>query len=171
MVIKKEQNPEYRPNVAAIILNNENRVFLGERVDAPGSWQVPQGGIDFKKGETEIEALWRELSEELGIDDPEKKFKILAKHPGWLKYDFPKWVKEKGGWLEKYKGQNQKYFLLRFFGDESEITLERDGKREFRAFKWGDLETITESVADFKLQVLKKAMEWAYQIIIKGVQQ
>jgi putative (di)nucleoside polyphosphate hydrolase len=154
-------SPAYRPNVGAIILNPLNQVFLGERLDSPGSWQIPQGGIDYKKNESPVTALWREISEELGLERPQDHMQIVAEHPLWLQYDFPEWVREKGGRLGKYLGQRQKYFLLRFHGKEELITLGKNGKREFSSFKWENIDLIAEKTIDFKKPVAKKAVAWA----------
>lgn len=149
--------PIYRPNVAALILNRDNKIFLGERVDSPGSWQIPQGGIKFRQNELPRDALWRELQEELGLEDPQKDLTILDEYHGWLRYDFPDWLQAKGGKFAKYKGQIQKYFLLRYHGRDDMITLEHKGVKEFQNFRWSDPEMMHQSVASFKVEVMKTA--------------
>ena len=151
---------KYRSNVAAIIINNQGEIFLGERVDAPGSWQIPQGGIKTKKDEKPKQALWRELGEELGLKKPRNHMRIIGKYPGWLQYDFPQWLRDRGGKFAKYKGQKQKYFLLIFEGKEHKITLEQDGVREFRDYQWARPGEITKTVADFKRAVTDQALEY-----------
>ncbi len=150
--------PQYRPNAAAIILNQHKRVFLGERADFPGAWQIPQGGIRFRKQETPEQALWRELREELGLENPKERLILLAEHDSWLRYDFPEWLKSDKRIISQYKGQIQRYFLLSYIGTNEEITLEYKGEREFRSFRWVAPEEMAENMAAFKVEVVEQAM-------------
>ena len=149
----------YRPNVAAIIRDLEGRILWCERISPRGVWQFPQGGID--PGETAEEALWRELSEELGIGTPQACLTIEARRDEPLRYDLPVAVIER--FLQSqgfsYIGQSQQYFLLRFDGDDRWITLEPpEGEhREFVRFVWSDTRYLAQS-APFKLRVMRRAL-------------
>lgn len=150
----------YRPNVAGIILNDQGKIFLGQRIDAPDSWQIPQGGIKQKKNENPVQALWRELGEELGLKKPQKHLRLIAEHPDWLSYDFPQWLRDKGGKFARFRGQTQKYFLLRFIGQEDKITLEQNGHREFISYRWAEQDDVAVNVASFKADVTRKALDF-----------
>lgn len=123
-----KEKKEYRPNVAAVILSHrhpdEKMYFLGKRKGVRRAWQFPQGGID--EGETPQEALLRELKEEIGTDAVE----IIAEYPEWICYDFPNTTSDK---KYPYKGQNQKYFLVRL-KEDAVINLELDETPEFEDY-------------------------------------
>ena len=122
-------NALYRPNVGIMLLNPENRVFVGQRIDTPGeAWQMPQGGID-EDEEPRLAAL-RELKEEIGTDNAE----ILAETRGWLRYDLPASVAGRL-WGGRYRGQRQKWFAMRFRGSDDEIDL-ATAHPEFSAWRW-----------------------------------
>lgn len=131
----------YRENVAAIIINKDKKVLLCEHAWIDGAWQLPQGGID-KEDKSEDEALLRELNEELGT----KSFKIISKMDHKLKYKFPYYLKEKYG----SSGQEQRYFLVYFSGDDKEIRFDNQEKPEFKAFEWVDVEEPPKKVIYFK---------------------
>ncbi|KAI3911656.1 hypothetical protein MKW92_014763 [Papaver armeniacum] len=125
-----ESPPEgYRRNVGICLVNSSNEVFSASRLDIPSAWQMPQGGID--EGEDPKAAAVRELSEETGV----KSVEVIAEVPYWLTYDFPPPVREKLNkrWGTDYKGQAQKWFLLKLIGKDEEINLLGDGteKPEF----------------------------------------
>lgn len=139
----------YRPNVGAVLFNRAGLVFVARRADlpnaegAPGGWQLPQGGVD--AGEDPAVAVFRELEEEIGTANAE----ILAEHPEWLRYDLPAHligVALKGKW----RGQTQKWFALRFLGEDSEIDLGRDPDPEFDAWRWAPLAELPAMAVDFK---------------------
>ena len=136
---------EYRPNVAAIILSAEypsQKLFLlAKRKGVKRGWQFPQGGID--KGETPVEALYRELEEEIGTRDIE----IIAEYPEWIKYDFPK---TSGNKIYPFKGQNQKYFLVQL-KPEAIIDLSLHATPEFEEYIY-----VTESELFKKARYLKR---------------
>lgn len=123
-----KERKEYRPNVAAVILSHrhpdEKMYFLGKRKGVRRAWQFPQGGID--EGETPKEALLRELKEEIGTDAVE----IIAEYPEWICYDFPNTTSDK---KYPYRGQNQKYFLVRL-KEDAVINLELDETPEFEDY-------------------------------------
>lgn len=154
-----EKDKFYRPNVAAIILTSayplECKIFLGRRNDMKNVWQFPQGGID--ENEKPIEALWRELKEEIGTDELE----FIAEFPGWLSYDFPESALKK---MKPYIGQKQKYFLVRLKAD-AKININTK-KPEFNDFRFVDVKEIYENIHHFKrkiyLEVLKYFEEKGY---------
>ena len=149
----KEQKLPMRNGVGVIILNSENKVFVGKRKDNPvDKWQMPQGGVD--KGESYISAMKRELLEETSI----KSVKVLEEIDGFFEYELPK---ELVGiiWKGKFRGQKQKWFITKFIGNEKEINLETE-KPEFVEWKWMPPEELPNQIVDFKkklyLDLLKK---------------
>lgn len=140
----------YRENVAAIIINKDKKVLMCEHAWIDDAWQLPQGGVE--KGESEDEAIIRELFEELGTD----KFKIIAKMNEKLKYKFPYFLKEKYNSV----GQEQRYFLLYFYGDDSEIRFDNQAKPEFKAYQWVEYKEPAIKVIYFKKIAYFKALEF-----------
>ncbi|OAY45712.1 nudix hydrolase 26, chloroplastic isoform X2 [Manihot esculenta] len=138
-----ESAPEgYRRNVGICLINPSKKIFAASRLDIPNAWQMPQGGID--ESEDPKFAAIRELKEETGISSAE----VLTEAPHWLTYDFPPEVREKLKlqWGSDWKGQAQKWFLLKFTGSEEEINLLGDGteKPEFGEWTWMSPEQILE---------------------------
>jgi putative (di)nucleoside polyphosphate hydrolase len=139
----------YRPNVGAALFDRTGRIFVARRANhpaseaAPGGWQLPQGGID--ADEDPRVAVLRELREEIGTDRAE----IVGEHPDWLTYDFPPDLigRVLGG---KYRGQRQKWFALRFAGEDSDIRLDLDPHPEFDAWRWADLGELPGLAVGFK---------------------
>ena len=145
---EKYKNLPLRNGVGIILLNNENKVFVAKRIDNPKNfWQMPQGGVD--DGEDFLSAAYRELEEETSI----KNVKLIKEINKITTYILPENLL---GiiWKGKYKGQKQKWFLMRFLGNDTEINIKTD-KPEFLEWKWIDLESITDVVVDFKLEVYK----------------
>jgi putative (di)nucleoside polyphosphate hydrolase len=142
----------YRPNVGIIICNWKNEVFWGKRV-REHSWQFPQGGI--KSGETPLEAMYRELKEEVGLE--REHVKILGRTREWLRYDVPdRWIRRE--WRGNYRGQKQIWFLLRLTGRDCDVCLRASKKPEFDAWRWSDYWVPTDLVIDFKREVYQKAL-------------
>ena len=142
-----------RNGVGVIILNNENKVFVGKRKDNPvNKWQMPQGGLD--KGENYLSAMKREILEETSI----KSIKILQEIDGFFEYELPKNLI---GiiWKGKFRGQKQKWFITRFIGEEKEINLNTKNP-EFIEWKWVFPNELPTIIVDFKkkmyLQLLNK---------------
>ena len=139
---KPEVKP-YRLGVGMLLLNPAGRVFVGSRIDMPGdAWQMPQGGIE--PGETPEEAALRELQEEVGTNAAE----IIATSRDWYFYDLPKTLLQKI-WGGRYRGQQQKWFVLRFLGEDCDICI--DGEQpEFRDWRWAAFETLPDLAIPFK---------------------
>ena len=153
--MKNAKQLPLRIGVGIILLNNENKIFVGKRIDNPEKfWQMPQGGIN--NNESSLEAAIRELREETGI----KNIKLIKELNEWLEYNLPDNLLGKI-WKGKYRGQKQKWFIMKFIGKEEEINIKTKNP-EFLAWKWIDFSKLTEIVVDFKLNVyseIKKELE------------
>ena len=155
---EKFKNLPLRKGVGIILLNKENKVFVAKRIDNPKNfWQMPQGGVN--RDEDFLKAAYRELEEETSI----KKIKLIKEIDGTITYELPNHLL---GiiWKGKYRGQKQKWFLMRFLGEENEINI-NTRHPEFLDWKWIDLDKITEVVVDFKLHVYKQLQEKVRKII------
>ena len=140
-----------RLGVGVIVLNNKNRVFVGKRIDNPiDKWQMPQGGVNY--GEDLTTAMRRELKEETGI----KNIQILREIDGWSEYELPSYLLGKI-WKGKYRGQKQKWFIVRFLGNDNEINLET-GKPEFIDWQWLDIENLPGVIVEFKKKVYEELL-------------
>mgnify|MGYP001457501524 CR=1 FL=1 len=149
--MKSDDNLPLRIGVGVIVLNKENKVFVGKRRDNPvDKWQMPQGGVNH--GEEFIDAMKRELEEETGI----KNIKILKEINGWLEYELPKYLLGKI-WKGKYRGQKQKWFIVRFVGNDTEINLETS-KPEFIEWQWLDIEKLPIVIVEFKKRVYEELL-------------
>ncbi len=143
----------YRQNVAVIVLSeeypNKKDVFIAERSDLTDVWQFPQGGID--EGESALEALFRELEEEIGTND----VKIVAEYPQWISYDFPSHVAKK---MKPFTGQNQRYYLVKL-NKGAKINLNTEIP-EFSDHKFVDFSELSEHIAHFKRPVYEKVLAY-----------
>ena len=137
----------YRPCVGVVLANPDGLIFTGERVDTPGAWQMPQGGID--DGETPEGAALRELEEETGV--PQRLVKVEAETDGWIRYDLPDHLLGKV-WKGRYRGQEQKWFLLRFQGSDADIDITRHHK-EFARWRWLSADEVLDNIVPFKRAV------------------
>ena len=146
------KNLPLRSGVGIIVLNKNDKIFVAKRIDNPKNfWQMPQGGID--EGEDYLSAAYRELKEETSIT----KVELIKELDGFITYLLPDHLL---GiiWKGKYKGQKQKWFIMKFTGEDKEINIQTK-KPEFLEWKWIELETLTEVVVDFKLHVYKELKE------------
>ena len=141
-----------RTGVGIILLNHENKVFVGKRIDNPKNfWQMPQGGIN--QNENFLQAAKRELEEETGI----KSVELVKELSGWLGYDLPKNLL--GKVLEgKYRGQKQKWFIMKFIGKENEINVKTKNP-EFLDWKWIGVSKLPSIAVSFKVDLYKKLKE------------
>jgi putative (di)nucleoside polyphosphate hydrolase len=152
----------YRPCVGVMLFNADGLVFIGRRRNkrlaehsAPGfEWQMPQGGID--KGEEPLAAAWRELQEETNVTSA----RLLAESSHWYDYDLPDAI-SKTAWKGRYRGQTQKWFALRFEGEEKEIDIDNPGgghKPEFEAWRWERIDRLVDLVIPFKRPVYERVI-------------
>ena len=150
----------YRLCAGIVLLNQDNQVFVGERIDTPGAWQMPQGGID--PGETIERAAYRELQEETGIgSDSAKIIKVADEN---IKYDLPEHLLQKL-WNGKYQGQEQTWVAMRFNGNDSEINLKAHYPPEFSKWQWVDLHQTLDLIVPFKRDTYLKVISMFESII------
>ena len=157
--MKKDlSNLPLRSGVGIVVLNKENKVFVAKRIDNPKNfWQMPQGGVD--EGEDFLKAAYRELEEETSI----KNVKLIKELDGTITYELPDRLLGLI-WKGKYRGQKQKWFLMRFVGSDSEINI-KTKHPEFLEWKWVELDKITDLVVDFKLDVYKEVKDKVKKIL------
>ena len=157
-MIKKNIGLPLRSGVGIVVLNKNNKVFVAKRIDNQRNfWQMPQGGVD--DGEDYLAAAYRELEEETSI----KNVKLVKELDGLISYELP------GNllgviWKGKYRGQEQKWFVMKFLGQDSEIDI-KTKHPEFSEWKWIDLEKITELVVNFKLHIYEDIKKKVKEII------
>jgi putative (di)nucleoside polyphosphate hydrolase len=141
----------YRPCVGIMLINRHGNVFVGRRIDQTvEGWQMPQGGID--EGETPIQAVFREMKEEIGTD----KARLLREMEDWISYDLPLHMVGAafGG---RYRGQRQKWFALRFTGEDRDIDI-ATAHPEFSAWKWLELDALPRLIVPFKRDTYVKVI-------------
>ena len=155
---KKYKDLPLRSGVGIVVLNKKNQVFLAKRIDnTKNFWQMPQGGVDNE--EKFYEAAIRELEEETSI----KTVSLIKEIDGLITYLLPNHLV---GiiWKGKYKGQKQKWFIVRFEGKEDEINIKTKNP-EFLDWKWVNIENLTDEVVSFKIHVYKQIQKVLYKII------
>ena len=155
----KFKNLPLRSGVGIVVLNKANKVFVAKRIDnAKNFWQMPQGGVD--EGEDYLTAAYRELEEETSI----KNVELISELDGLITYNLPEHLL---GiiWKGKYKGQSQKWFLMRYLGEDNQINI-KTKKPEFLDWKWVDLEEITNLVVDFKLHVYQEVQQKVQRLLV-----
>ncbi len=143
----------YRPCVGLMLVNTEGRIFVGQRNDRhKDAWQMPQGGVD--KGEDPRVAALRELWEETGVTAD--LVDIIAETDGWLPYDLPHDIVPKI-WKGRYRGQEQKWYLMRFAGRDDQINIDTDHP-EFTRWKWQEPARLVEEIVPFKREVYEQVV-------------
>ena len=147
----KEKNLPLRCGVGIAVLNSKNQVFVGKRKDNPfDKWQMPQGGVD--QNEPLLVAMKRELEEETSI----KNIEVLKEFDKWLKYELPENLISKV-WNGKYKGQKQKWFIVKFLGNEDEINIKTQNP-EFIEWKWINMNLLPNLIVKFKKHVYEEVL-------------
>ena len=149
MIVIDQQG--FRANVAIVIINDQKKVFWGRRVNQ-GSWQFPQGGLN--RGETAIEAMYRELKEEVGLSPHDVE--VIASTQAWYRYRLPRMLIRRNSPL--CIGQKQKWFLLKLKSHDNTIDLAASEKPEFDTWRWVDYWYPPHKVVGFKRHVYKKAL-------------
>ncbi len=157
-MLKKYKNLPLRIGVGIVVLNKENKVFVAKRIDNPKNfWQMTKGGVD--DGENFLNAAYRELEEETSI----KNVELIKEIDGTMTYELPDHLL---GiiWKGKYKGQKQKWFLMRYLGKDNEINI-KTKTPEFLEWKWIDLNMLTKVAVGFKLHIYKELEEKISKLI------
>ena len=154
MLQTDKENLPYRANVGVMVLSKSGDVFVAQRLEHyANAWQMPQGGID--PGEGPAEAALRELEEETGINS--SKVVILAETQNWIPYELPPDLIPKL-WNGKYRGQKQKWFLMRFLGEDTDIDIETE-EPEFSSWKWIAPSALPDAIVPFKRDVYVAVLE------------
>ncbi|MHA1151929.1 MAG: RNA pyrophosphohydrolase [Alphaproteobacteria bacterium] len=141
----------YRPCVGIMLIDRGGRVLVAQRINTPGeAWQMPQGGID--EGESPRRAALRELHEEVGTD----KVEVLAESRNWWRYDLPAELVPRR-WGGRYRGQEQKWFALRFLGTDADIDIATEAP-EFRAWRWAEMAELPDIIVPFKRHIYQEVI-------------
>jgi putative (di)nucleoside polyphosphate hydrolase len=149
----EQQSLPYRPCVGVVLASSTGQVFVGERVEVPDAWQMPQGGID--PGETPQAAALRELEEETGV--PASLVEIEAETQNWLRYDLPPDLVGKA-FKGRFRGQEQKWFLMRFKGSDDAIRI-NTAHPEFARWRWMPPEELLTYIVPFKRGVYEQVLD------------
>ncbi|MFY0619929.1 RNA pyrophosphohydrolase [Shimia sp.] len=153
MTSAEVSNLPYRKNVGVMLVNAQGHVFVGQRIDSRvAAWQMPQGGID--KGEEARDAALRELEEETGVSPD--LVTIEAETDGWIAYDLPPDIQAKI-WKGKYRGQKQKWYLMRFHGTDDQVNIVVD-HQEFSEWRWLPVDQLVDNIVPFKRAVYEQVV-------------
>ncbi|MDD9331769.1 MAG: RNA pyrophosphohydrolase [Wolbachia sp.] len=147
-----KQKNEYRPCVGIMLFNKQGHIFTGKRLDSGAYWQMPQGGID--DGEELEQTALRELLEEAGTN----KAEVIAQNKDWIYYDLPKEMVTTC-WNGRYAGQKQRWFLMKFFGEDQDININYTNHPEFKEWRWQSIDNLAASAIPFKKEVYKIVIE------------
>ncbi|MEZ5752529.1 MAG: RNA pyrophosphohydrolase [Paracoccaceae bacterium] len=143
----------YRPNVGIMLINDKGLIFAAQRIDSPvAAWQMPQGGID--EGENARVAALRELGEEIGV--PPALVQVVSQTKDWLTYDLPHDIVPRI-WKGRYRGQKQKWFLMRFLGRDDQIDIAQDHP-EFSEWRWISAGEMIEAIVPFKRAIYERVV-------------
>ena len=142
----------YRPGAGVVLVNPDGLIWAGERIDSPGAWQMPQGGID--AGETPLEAAIRELEEETGL--PRDAAEVIELTPDWIYYDLPDHLLGKM-WKGKYGGQRQIWALARFTGRDDQVNIVTEHP-EFSSWGWMRADDLIEKIVPFKRDLYRQVL-------------
>ena len=153
----------YRPCVGVVLTRADGTIFVGERINAPGAWQMPQGGID--EGEDPRAAALRELEEETGVSSDLVSVEAVTRD--WVRYDLPEDLVGKV-WKGRFRGQEQKWFLMRFRGEDGDVKI--DAKHpEFSRWTWMPAAEVIANIVPFKRAVYEAVLgEFAHQLSSSG---
>ena len=151
------KNLPYRKGVGMMVFNNDKKIFVGKRIDNQKAWQMPQGGVDENEGC--LSAAKRELYEETGI----QSIRVIEKSKEKYTYDLPEYLLGKI-WKGKYKGQRQRWFLIKFLGPDSEINLNQKCP-EFNEWKWVDIDELPKIIVPFKKKLYLSLIKEFYDFI------
>lgn len=143
----------YRPCVGVVLANADGKIFTGERIDTPGAWQMPQGGID--DGEDATQAAFRELEEETGVSST--LVQLEHETDGWVFYDLPDHLVGKL-WKGRYRGQKQRWYLMRFQGVDVDIQIEQK-HQEFARWRWSSPDEVLAHIVPFKRAVYQEVIQ------------
>ena len=151
------KNLPYRKGVGMMVFNDDKKIFVGKRIDNQKAWQMPQGGVD--ENEDCLSAARRELYEETGI----QSIRVIEKSKKKYTYDLPEYLLGKI-WKGKYKGQRQRWFLIKFLGPDSEINLNQKCP-EFNEWKWVDIDELPKIIVPFKKKLYLSIIKEFYDFI------
>ena len=143
----------WRLGVGIVLLNKKNQIFMGERLDNKGAWQMPQGGVKIGNKEELYDAAVRELYEETGV----KNAKLVIESKEWHYYNLPKSLSSKL-WGGKFIGQKQRWFLFHFLGKNCDINIKNNKKPEFHDWKWFDSDEVAHQIVSFKKDIYEKVL-------------
>ena len=144
----------WRLGVGIVLFNKKKNIFMGERIDNKGAWQIPQGGVNLSKNECLLSAAKRELFEETGISS----IKYICESKEWHYYYLPNYLSKKL-WRGKFIGQKQKWFAFDFLGSEEEIKVKQENiKPEFCSWKWVSPDKVSDLIINFKKDIYKKVL-------------